>query len=98
MKNLYIYLILALIAIYFFYHSFNFVEGYKNAKVFVGSTPHSHNSLLFENNNFGSHSIYELGIIENPYLGNINNMISKNNVYDSSFGNTYGGYYQGYYG
>jgi len=97
MKNLYLYLILALIAIYFYcyqYHSCSFVEGYRNAKVFIGENPSfSRNNILFidDDQNFGSDSIYETGRIRNP------NAPNDNNVYGSTFGNVYGTSYSGYY-
>lgn len=90
-------LILGLLIIYILFNILNkrnLIEGYRDAKVFIGSNPHSYNNLLFENTNFGSHSIYEFGLIENPFE---NKIINKNNVYNSSFGNVYGDYYQGYY-
>ena len=96
MKNLYLYLILALTAIYFYcyeYHSCSFVEGYRNAKVYIGNNPMTRNHLLFMNDdsNFGWHSIYETGKIINSQEK------ASNNVFNSSYGNVYGGSYPGYY-
>ena len=95
MKNLYLYLILALIAIYFYcyeFHSCSFVEGYRNTKVYIGESPIPRNQILFmSDKNFGSDSIYEIGKIKNPYE------VNENNIYNSSFGNVYGSSYSSYY-
>jgi hypothetical protein len=93
MKNLYLYLILALTAIYFYcyeYHSCSFVEGYRNAEVYIGQNLKSSNhNILFMNDdsNFGWHSIYETGEVINP----------DNKKYPPIFGNVYGSSYAGYY-
>jgi hypothetical protein len=81
-KNLYWYIILALIALYFFYNyqNVNYVEGYRNAKVYVGESPMPRQGLLFMNNDdFAMNSIYEVGTIRMPH------------------NNDYTGYYPGYY-
>jgi hypothetical protein len=66
-KNLYRYIILAFIAIYFYcykYHSCSFVEGYRNTKVYIGRVPMESKSNFMENDtNFGSNSIFETGLI-----------------------------------
>ena len=70
-KNLYWYIILALIALYFLYsfQNVNYVEGYKNAKVYIGNVPMESKSNFMENDtNFGSHSIFETGQIIRPRL------------------------------
>ena len=91
-KNLYMYIILALIAIYFYcykYHNCNFTEGYKNAKVYIGESPMPRNNLLFMNDDdFGWHSIYEFGKLGNP---------AKNSEYKGMYNLSYAGYYPGYY-
>ena len=97
-KNLYIYIILAVISVYFYCYEYHngcgFLEGYKNAEVYIGQNPKSstHNILFMNNdNNFGWHSIYETGQI-------INSQQTLNkNIYDSSYGNVYGNNYAGYY-
>jgi len=93
MKNLYLYLILALTAIYFYcyeYHSCSFVEGYRNAEVYIGQNPKLSNyNILFMDNdsNFGWHSIYE--------TGELTKLTNKND--GRNFGNVYGSSYVGYY-
>ncbi len=66
-KNLYIYILLAFISLYFYcykYHSCSFVEGYRNAKVYIGNAPIKIGTNFMENNtNFGSNSIFETGLI-----------------------------------
>ena len=66
-KNLYWYIILALVALYFYcykYHSLNFVEGYRNAKVYIGNIQMESQPNFMENDtNFGRNSIFETGLI-----------------------------------
>jgi hypothetical protein len=100
MKNLYLYLILALIAIYFCcyqyysyqYYSYNVIEGYRNAKVYVGESPISRHNLIFMNDDkFAINSIYEVGTVKIPYN-------SKTvSYFDGAYENNYSGYYPGYY-
>ena len=69
-KNLYWYIILASIAFYFLYsfQNVNYVEGYKNAKVYVGESPMPRQGLIFMNNeDFAINSIYEVGTIRIPH-------------------------------
>ena len=83
-KNLYFYIFLGLVALYFFYvqSTYNYVEGYINAKVFIGEAPEPRNGLIYMNeNNFGSHSIYETGIVRKP------------TIYANSYPHNYPGYY-----
>jgi hypothetical protein len=62
-KNLYWYIILAFIAIYFFY-SYQNIEGYRNTKVYIGHVPMESQTNFMENDtNFGSNSIFETGLI-----------------------------------
>lgn len=85
-KNLYFYIFLGLVALYFFYvqSAYNYVEGYRNAKVFIGKTLDPKNGLIYMNeNNFGSHSIYETGIVRKPNI----------NIYANSYPGNYPGYY-----
>lgn len=95
MKNLYLYLILALIAIYFCcyeYYSYNIIEGYKNAKVYVGESPLPRQGLIFMNNdNFAMNSIYEVGTIKIPYNS------ETVSYFDGAYEDNYSGYYPGYY-
>lgn len=92
-KNLYFYVFLGLIALYFFYiqSNYNYVEGYRNAKVYVGESPGPRQSLIFMNDDtFGINSIYEVGTIKMPY--------DKNSIgYYNSYQDSYPGYYPGYY-
>jgi hypothetical protein len=70
-KNLYWYIILALLAFYFFnnYQNVNYVEGYRNTKVYIGNVPMVSEPNFMENDtNFGSHSIFETGQIIRPRL------------------------------
>ncbi len=94
-KNLYWYLILALVALYFYcykYHSCSFVEGYRNAKVYVGESPMPRQSLIFMNDdNFGINSIYEVGTIKTPYNS------PPVSYFDGAYERNYPGYYPGYY-
>jgi hypothetical protein len=65
-KNLYWYIILALVAFYFFYNNQNikYVEGYRNTKVYIGNIPMERKPNLMENDTiFGSNSIFETGLI-----------------------------------
>jgi hypothetical protein len=65
-KNLYIYILLALVAIFYCckFYSCNFVEGYRNAKVYIGNIPvKSRNTFMKNDTNFGSNSIFETGLI-----------------------------------
>jgi hypothetical protein len=68
-KNLYWYIILVLVAFYFFYFFYifqnvNYVEGYKNAKVYIGNVPMESEPNFMENDtNFGSNSVFETGLI-----------------------------------
>ena len=65
-KNLYWYLILALVALYFLYNyqNINYVEDYRNAKVYIGNIQMERKPNLMENDtNFGSNSIFETGLI-----------------------------------
>ena len=92
-KNLYLYIILALVALYFFYNyqNVNYVEGYRNAKVYVGESSMPRQHLIFMNDdNFGINNIYEVGTIKTPY--------DKTSIdYYNSYQDSYPGYYPGYY-
>jgi len=93
-KNLYLYIILALVAIYFLYsyQNVNYVEGYRNARVYVGESPMPRQGLIFINNdNFGMHSIYEVGTIKMPYNS------QTVSYFDGAYERNYPGYYPGYY-
>jgi len=68
-KNLYFYIFLGVVTLYFCYikGGYNYFEGYRNAKVYIGNSPNPIQGLIYTNQNtFGSHSIYETGIIKNP--------------------------------
>lgn len=98
-KNLYVYVILALTGLYYFlsrYYTSNLIEGYRDAKVYIGPSPIPRNDLLFlDDKSFGWHSVYEVGNIKNPEE-NVKE-IHADNVYGSSYGGIYGGTYGNYY-
>lgn len=98
-KNLYTYLFLALLLLYFLHNRYqliNFKEGYRNSQVYIGESPISRNSLLFldNNNTFGWHSIYETGKVKNPEDIVIN---SGDSVFGLPLNNAYGSSYKNYY-
>ena len=91
---LYLYLILALVAIYFYfsrYYITNFVEGYRNAQVYIGENPTQRHKLLLMNddNSFGWHSVYEVGKIKllNEDLNKLK--FPYGNVYENVYQNAY---------
>lgn len=85
-------MILLIFAIIFYYSNKNnnqnlINEGFRDSKVYFGVTPIKRNNFIHMNNNdFGSHSIYEVGRIEFP-----------NNIYNGEYPNYYPNYYSGYY-
>ena len=86
-------LILLIFAIIFYYSNKNnneylIKEGFRNSRVYLGDSPIKNNDFLYMNNNdFGSHSIYEVGKIEYP----------NNNSYQTKYPNYYSSYYADYY-
>ena len=61
----------------------------RDAKVIVGGSPfRKSNFLLYDDNEFGSHSIYEVGKI----ISVIQNNSNYPNYYSSNYANNYSGY------
>lgn len=86
-------IILLIFAIIFYYSNENnnnqylINEGFRNSNVYLGNGPIKTNDFLYMNNDdFGSHSIYEVGIVKKP-----------NNNYNGDNSNYYSSYYSDYY-
>ena len=59
----------------------------KGLEVYLGNSPIKTNDFFYMNNDdFGSHSIYEVGIVKTP-----------NNIYKGDYSNYYFDYYSNYY-
>jgi hypothetical protein len=97
-KDLYLYLFLAFLIFYFYYiyKRENYVEGYRDAKVYIGESDIPRNNLLFMNDkSFGWHTIYEVGKIDYPEKKS--KIINSDNVYGLSYGGVYENNYTHYY-
>lgn len=89
-KDSYWLIILFIFAIIFYYsNNKNIYEGYKNSNVFMGISPIDKKNNQMINNNFGSHSIYEVGKIKNQK--------NVSGYYDTYYSDYYPGYYSNYY-
>jgi len=61
----------------------------RDTKVFVGECPFRRSDfLLYDDNDFGSHSIYE--------VGKISSTIQNHNNYPNNYSSNYANYYSGY--
>lgn len=97
---LYLLIILFIFVIILYYSNRNndqylIDEGFGNSKVYIGHNPIKTNRFFYNNNNFGSNSIYEVGKIEIP---NHNyNEASLPHYYSDYYSNYYTDYYSNYY-